>query len=324
MRRPTVQVTLECQNSCPFCAQRGTKAHVLDADLFPQLEALRPTSEEVTFIGGEPTLAPRLPELIAEAKRLGFKGIGLQTNGRRLADRGYFAGLVAAGLTDVHLSIHGAEAAIHDYHTGAPGSLTEIRQALAHARSLGVITVATTVVSRSNYRVLTALPPFLAGNGVSAWLLLLPRVAGALGAEDRITPRLAMALQGVRQAVDASRRAQLAVWVEGAPLCMLGPLVPFSLPNQPERAYAPVCAQCPSRARCPGVDPVYLERFHGDELVARATAVEHFDSPRTALFVGIGELVPPQPRAPMQPVVPVAAVPAPAAPALVSLALPKA
>jgi hypothetical protein len=323
LRRPTLQVFVGCNNACVFCAQRGTTRVDPDlAHLTQSLQTLRSSSDEVTFVGGEPTLSPHLLELVGEAARLGFKGIGLQTNGRVLADRSRFEALQRAGLTDIHLSIHGADAAVHDYHTGTPGSLTAIRQTLAHARSLRVAAVATTVLTRSNYRVLAALPPFLAGNGISAWLLMLPRVAGALVLEDRISPRLTMALQGARQAVDGARRARLSVWIEGAPACLLGPLQPFSLQDQPERAYAPVCETCPSRARCPGVDAAYLKRFAGDELVPRPVALEHFESPLTRLFVGIGELTKPE-----KPVPPPAPVIEPAVPpvtgGLVSLSVSK-
>src|SRR5690606_3931483 len=72
--------------------------------------------DEISFVGGEPALDPRLPELIEQARGLGFSAIGLQTNGQRLAaDRPLFDRLVGAGLRDLHLSIHAPTAEAHDY-----------------------------------------------------------------------------------------------------------------------------------------------------------------------------------------------------------------
>lgn len=56
----------------------------------------------VVFTGGEPTLRDDLPELIAHAEKNG-QVTGLLTDGRRLADPAYLAGLLNAGLD--HLMI---------------------------------------------------------------------------------------------------------------------------------------------------------------------------------------------------------------------------
>ncbi|MCA9720087.1 MAG: radical SAM protein, partial [Myxococcales bacterium] len=115
MTRQTLRLTLECDNHCVFCAQRGLRSG--EAPSYPalvdRLRALRERGDAVTFTGGEPSLAPRLPELVATARSLGFRAVGLQTNGRALADDALARSLVDAGLTDAHLSIHGPRAEVH-------------------------------------------------------------------------------------------------------------------------------------------------------------------------------------------------------------------
>ena len=54
----------------------------------------------VVFTGGEPTLRPDLPDLIAEAERLGEVS-GLLTNGLRLAEPAYLQTLLKSGLDHV-------------------------------------------------------------------------------------------------------------------------------------------------------------------------------------------------------------------------------
>ena len=143
--RAAARVLLECNNRCVFCSQAGLQG---GARVESQREAVRRRrGQVVTIVGGEPTLDPRLVERVAAARQMGFTRVGLQTNGRRLAEPGLAAQLAGAGLTDVHLSIHGAESAVHDYHTGVPGSFAEVLGALTAARANGLTVVMATVLT---------------------------------------------------------------------------------------------------------------------------------------------------------------------------------
>jgi hypothetical protein len=259
----------------------------------------------VTIVGGEPTLDPRLVERVAAARGMGFTRVGVQTNGRRLAEPGLAAELARAGLTDVHLSIHGADSAVHDYHTGVPGSFAEALGALTAARSNGLTVVVATVLTRSSFRSLAALPKLLSQRGVAAWLVSVPVSAGRLSAAlDRLMPRLGLALPFALSALAAGEALGLDVWIAGAPRCLLGAYARWAL-HDTQRAYGEACEGCPVRATCPGLDPAYLERFGGDELgpararleTGAAQAAGH-DSPYAAMFVGAGELGPRATRTP--------------------------
>jgi len=299
LARLTVRLTLECNNACLFCAQRGLIATPRGAEVIQaDLAAARVRGDEVSFVGGEPTLVPSLADWIVAARRLEFSAVGLQTNGRRLAEPGFVQRLAEAGLTDIHLSIHGAEAAVHDYHVGRAGAFAAILAALPLLRSRGLTTVVTTVLTRSNARVLAGLPPLLKSAGVAGWLLTIPRVAGALTpSDDRVSPRFGIALPFALQALALARQAGLPTWIQGAPLCLLGPYAAHVLPDEP-REYGEVCGACPARGRCPGLDRAYLNRFQGDELAPR-DAVPAAPLPRVAsLFVGVGELAPTAPAQP--------------------------
>ena len=58
----------------------------------------------VVFTGGEPTLRPDLPELVAHAEKNG-QITGLNTNARRLSDTKYVDNLVASGLDHVQITV---------------------------------------------------------------------------------------------------------------------------------------------------------------------------------------------------------------------------
>ena len=100
----------------------------------------------------------------------------------------------------------------------------------------------------------------------------------------------------VLHAVELARRVGLPAFLEGAPLCLTGPYASRVIVGDGARAFAPSCDGCEARARCPGFDPRYLARFHGDEAApwsVRDRVYIHV-SPREeslrGLFTGIGEL----------------------------------
>jgi hypothetical protein len=277
-----------------FCCQAGLEG---SRPLAEQLAEARSNADELTFVGGEPTLDPHLAEHVAEARRMGFSRVGLQTNGRRLGERGYASSLAKAGLTDVHLSVHAADARVHDYHTGVPGSLGETLAGLAAARASDLAVAVTTVLTRSNFRSLGDLPKLLASRGTAGWLVAVPRSGGRLsGAFDRIMPRLGLALPFALSALEAGAALGMDVWIGGAPRCLLGPCGRWALPEAP-RAFGVDCEGCPARGECAGVDAAYLERFGGDEIAparvrsAQPGATAPRDMTIARMFVGPGEVV---------------------------------
>lgn len=298
--RSTLRLLASCDNACVFCAQAGDDAPELDLGaLTASLRALRGDgADEVTFTGGDPSRASRLVELVRVARDLGFTSVGLQTHGRRLREGGLAADLASAGLTDVHLSLHGLGAAVHDHHTGTAGSFAESSAGLMASRVAGLTVVVNTVLTRSNGRSLGELGAWLASRGVAAWCVSVPRVAGSLVARfDPVYPRLGVLLPHALHALAAARQSGVTVFVRGAPRCMLGPFASRALGEAPGAFDPRRCDGCHGRAACVGVDPVYLARFGGDELSAARAPREdasRFTGREAALarmFVGVGPLV---------------------------------
>jgi hypothetical protein len=287
--RATIRLLQRCNNVCGFCAQDGLPLGA-PADVGADLMAARSANDEITFVGGEPTLDPSLEAHIAAARTLGFGRIGVQTNGSRLADAAYTTRLARAGLTDVHLSLHGGDARVHDYHTGRPGSFGEILAAMHAARVNGLPVAVTTVLTRSNFRVLHAMPSLLAARGVAAWCISVAVTAGRAAAHrDRMIPRLGLALPFALHALAAADALKIPGWIGGAPLCLLGPAADRSQAG-PGRAYAPACESCAGRPACPGIDGDYLVHFGADEVARREAPRASPPDAIARMFVGTGEL----------------------------------
>lgn len=122
-----VQVTRACNQTCRFCSNPPSGLE-LDLDearrRVDDLAARR--YDGVILTGGEPTLVPWLPELVAHAVSRGLAPRVI-TNGQRLAEGPLLDVLVTAGLRHLHVSLYSHDAAVHDGLTRNPGS---------HARAL--------------------------------------------------------------------------------------------------------------------------------------------------------------------------------------------
>lgn len=100
-----VSIVGTCNLTCPFCHNEGgPNRGVIPNEIF---DAAAQAAASVGFpriqlTGGEPTLHPRLPDLVRRARGV-FKEVGMTTNGVRLADR--LASIVEAGITRLHISI---------------------------------------------------------------------------------------------------------------------------------------------------------------------------------------------------------------------------
>jgi len=112
--------------------------------------------------GAEATLRNDLPTIAARAlSEGGFEVVRLQTNGRRLKDKGYAAELVQAGIGEFFVSVHAGSADLDRVLTRNPNSFAEMRAGLENLRSLPTRLISNTCVSQSNVHALDQLATFL-------------------------------------------------------------------------------------------------------------------------------------------------------------------
>jgi uncharacterized Fe-S cluster-containing radical SAM superfamily protein len=105
-----VVVTRRCNLTCGYCTEYDRTSDPVPYDelalRLAKLAELRAWA--VCLTGGEPTMHPRLPDLVAEMRRLGFKRRMLITNGTRLSSN-LIDALNGAGLTDMQISVDGVQ-----------------------------------------------------------------------------------------------------------------------------------------------------------------------------------------------------------------------
>jgi len=114
--RMDLALTYRCNNDCSHCYNARPRS-------FPEISTLHWKDildrlwnqgiPHVVFTGGEPTLRADLPELIAHAEQNG-QITGVNTNGRRLADKRYVQEMVQAGLDHVQITLESHDPQIHN------------------------------------------------------------------------------------------------------------------------------------------------------------------------------------------------------------------
>lgn len=163
-KRVKIVTGLKCNIRCVFCYYRDnlkTPNRPYDQIQRDLRYAWRHGIRQVDFSGGEPTIHPDLPRLIAAAKAIGFNTVGIISNGVRLSDRSYLLTLRNAGLDEILFSVHGSHEAVHEQITVVKGSFGKLSEALAHAAAEKVMIRTNTVVNRLNYLNLSDIGTFV-------------------------------------------------------------------------------------------------------------------------------------------------------------------
>jgi MoaA/NifB/PqqE/SkfB family radical SAM enzyme len=129
-RQLEINLGKACNNACVFCANGAVPAaerkFVAPEIIAEELErGANSGYTAVGFLGGEPTVYPRLGKIIADARNKGFERIALCTNGRKLAKKDFLLALLDAGVSRITLSIHSHRATVEDRLCGRRGAFEQ-------------------------------------------------------------------------------------------------------------------------------------------------------------------------------------------------------
>lgn len=128
-----VELTSRCDHACAFCFKTRTPAEqeLSTAEVRDLLQSLAKMGTlSLQFTGGECLLRNDIQELALYARELNFK-LSIFSNGENLSEA-VARWMAAAGVFLVQLSLHAAEAELHDRLVGRPGSHQRVLQALEH------------------------------------------------------------------------------------------------------------------------------------------------------------------------------------------------
>jgi MoaA/NifB/PqqE/SkfB family radical SAM enzyme len=173
-----IKLNYGCNLKCEMCKHwRETREPPLTISSFRAVlgELAELGCRKIHFTGGEPLLRPQVPDLTEQASALGLR-VNMTTNGT-LVSKELARRLVEAGLRAVNVSLDSPERRIHDAVRGERGAWKRTTRAVGYFRRYarkGKLEIRlNTVVSRSNYASLVALPDLAAELGADG-LTLIP------------------------------------------------------------------------------------------------------------------------------------------------------
>lgn len=224
MERLDIKVSFKCNNRCKFCVQGDKRQRYGDRSADEIRDILRSFSsnyEEVVFTGGESAIRPDIIELVSFAKGAGYK-VQIQSNGRMFAYKDFCRRIIDAGADTFSISIHGHNARIHDYLTGARGSFQQSSRGISNLLSLARPAFTNTVITKVNYKFLPEIAKFLVKLGVYQYQFAYPHIVGsALINKNRIVERKSKIMPFVLKGLDVGIRLKKRPRTEAIPYCFL-------------------------------------------------------------------------------------------------------
>ena len=225
MKKADIKTGFLCNNNCRFCVQGDEKkkyGNKSTAEIKKILKEAKRDCQTVVFTGGEPTIREDLVELVKCAKKLKFKIIQIQSNGRMFASKDFCQKITEAGANEFALALHGHISQLHDYLTGSPGSFQQTCLGIKNLKSLGQAILMNTVVVKSNYRHLPAIAKLLVSLGVEQFQLAFVHPVGSAAKNfDSVVPRMTMVMPYLKKALDIGKYFGIRVMMEAIPYCFL-------------------------------------------------------------------------------------------------------
>ncbi|MGD8623627.1 MAG: PqqD family peptide modification chaperone [Anaerolineae bacterium] len=224
-----IALTYRCQNRCTFCyASAPDRGHDVSEITTAQVKRILDTIVDdarvptVSFTGGEPTLRPDLPELIAYARSRRLR-TNLITNGLRCGANGYVDKLAAAGLDSAQVSLEAADPDVHDAIVGHPGAWQATVRGIRHLKTAGIHVHTNTTINSLNRAYLLDLIDFLAQMEQPYLSMnMVIRTGDAVG-------RMEIGYQEIGDLVlplkeRANEHGMKFVWYSPVPLCLFNPV----------------------------------------------------------------------------------------------------
>jgi MoaA/NifB/PqqE/SkfB family radical SAM enzyme len=222
-RRHWVRLTYACNNRCRFCLDRDTgrsdarRDEAIKRDI---VQGRRLGAERLILSGGEATTHPRFPSFVRLGRRAGYRWVQTVSNGRMLSYPKFLASVIAAGLDEVTVSMHGHTAELHDGLVGVAGAFDQasrgIQSALSSRRLVVNIDI---VINAHNVDHLPEMLETFVGWGVREFdlLHLIPFGSAWLPEQQDLFYDLAAHAEPIHRALAYSQHEGVHLWLNRFP-----------------------------------------------------------------------------------------------------------
>jgi len=224
MKKADIKTGFLCNNNCIFCVQGPEKkkfGNKRTKELIEIIKKAKKGCNTIVFTGGEPTIRTDLIELVGVAKKVGFRTIQIQSNGRMFVYEKFCKDIINAGANEFALALHGHTAKLHNHLTGAE-SFQQIVSGIKTLKKMKQEVITNTVITKANYRNLPEIAKVLISLNVDQMQFAFVHAVGAAGNNfDSVVARVEMVAPYLKEAIDIGRLFNVKVMTEGVPFCLL-------------------------------------------------------------------------------------------------------
>jgi len=225
MIRLDIKTNFSCNNRCRFCSQGNKRNMYADRtakEIQKALRKARKNCDEVVFTGGEPTIRKDIIELVGFARKLKYKVIQMQSNGRMFHYGEFCDDLIGAGVTEFSVSVHGHNAELHDYLTCSKGCFSQVISGIENLKARNQAVMTNTVITKPNYRFLPDIARLLASLRVKQFQLSFVYPVGRAEENfESIVPKMSLTAPYIKKGLDIGIEAGIRVMSECVPYCIM-------------------------------------------------------------------------------------------------------
>lgn len=228
MRGEHINLGFLCNSYCLFCRQAELKKGMIKnkttCEIKQEMKRTANSFQEVILTGGEPTIRADFFEIIRFAKKLGFKRIQIQSNGRIFSDGGFCKKTVEAGANGFYFSLHGHNSEVHDFLTRTKGSFQQTISGIRNITKLGHKIETNTVITKQNCQYLEKIQKLLISLQVvqQKYSFIHPFADGrCLDCFDRIVPYYSESSKYIERILELGSNQEVDVIIADVPLCLM-------------------------------------------------------------------------------------------------------
>ena len=148
-----IKVGKLCNNNCIYCLLLGKKNEKNESlKQIKQHLATMVNKEELIISGGEPALRKDVFNIVDYAKRIGFKKVILETNGRLFCYKDFCEKMIQTGVDQFDIYLYSHKSEVHDKITRVKGSWMQTIEGIKNLIDLNAVVQVNVVVCKENYK----------------------------------------------------------------------------------------------------------------------------------------------------------------------------
>lgn len=271
---PYLYIGYQCNNNCIFCSEADEYMEKLKPKNFEGIKKeilqVRKKCDFLMFMGREPTLRKDIFDILTLATGLGFKQVGLTTNGRMLSYSNFAKDILKTGVKQIGISLNGATAKTHDKQTQVLGSFEQTIRGITNIirfKNPEVSLLINLPLNRLNYFELKKAVDSLEDIGVREINILF---IAPISRRSR-TKEIVMEMNKLGKYVFETIKPYLKNYSHAK--FLLVEFLPCSLPKEardyffpcleknPNKVRIPLCKNCPYADKCGGVLNTYIDLY---------------------------------------------------------------